>query len=121
MVIDTSILIDHLRKINRTHTYFAQLPPKTSLYVSAITVYELLAGATDLAKRQDAQTLLATLTILPIDEAIAAETAALYQSMKGNSIGLADMLIAATVLHHNLPLKTLNAKHFSRVAGLVLA
>ena len=120
MVIDTGIFIDHLRKMNRETTLLSQLPPNTLLYVSAITVYELLAGATNNQKFQDAQRLLSAVTILPVDENVAALAAQLYQQMKGNSIGLADTLIAATALCHNLPLKTLNTRHFSRVSGLIV-
>lgn len=120
MVIDTSILIDHLRKLNRTNTNFSQIPPSTPIFVSAITVYELLAGASDLQKLRDAQILLSATTILPFDEDIATIAAQLYQQMKGKTIGLADTFIAATALHHRLPLKTLNISHFSRVEGLIL-
>ncbi len=120
MVIDASIFIDHLRKTNRSHTYFAQIPPQTQLYVSAVTVYELLAGTTHANKIRDANLLLSATTILPIDENVAVIAAQLYQQMKSNSIGLADTLIAATALHYNLLIKTLNEKHFSRVAGLAV-
>ncbi len=120
MVIDTSIFIEHLRKTNRTNSHFSQISPQTRLYVSAITVYELLAGASDAGKVQDANLLLSATTILPVDENVATIAAQLYRQMKSNSIGLADTLIAATALHHNLPIMTLNTKHFSRVTGLMV-
>jgi predicted nucleic acid-binding protein len=33
-------------------------------------------------------------------------------------IDLADILIGATALAHNMPIATLNEKHFCRIAGL---
>ncbi len=39
---------------------------------------------------------------------------------RGELIGDADILIAATALVHNLPLKTLNIKHFNRIPHLIL-
>jgi tRNA(fMet)-specific endonuclease VapC len=35
-------------------------------------------------------------------------------------IDLADLLIGATAKYHNIPLATLNKKHFQRIDGLVL-
>ena len=120
MVIDTSILIDHLRKLNRTNTIFANLPLNTPLYVSSLTVYELFFGATTPLKQLEAQQIISAMHILPIDEEVAVLAARLSQSMRSNSIGLADTLIAATALRNNLPIKTLNVRHFARVEGLVL-
>ena len=40
--------------------------------------------------------------------------------MDGNLIELRDLFIAASALAHDLPLATLNIKHFERVDGLVL-
>ena len=59
-----SFFIEHLRKTNRTNSHFSQISPQTRLYVSAITVYELLAGAYDAGKVQDANLLLSATTII---------------------------------------------------------
>ncbi|MEZ4808518.1 MAG: hypothetical protein R2815_13730 [Flavobacteriales bacterium] len=40
---------------------------------------------------------------------------------KENGVHLADHLIAATAIAHNVPLLTLNAKHFKGIKGLQLA
>ncbi len=120
MVIDTGIFIEHLRKTNRANSHFSQLPPQTPLYVSAITVFELLVGATNTTKWGEAQLLLSAVTILAVDENVASKAAQLFQQMRGNIIGFADTLIAATALAHGLPIKTLNTRHFQRVDGLIL-
>jgi tRNA(fMet)-specific endonuclease VapC len=39
----------------------------------------------------------------------------------GLMIELSDIFIAATALANNLPVKTLNTRHFERVEGLSLA
>lgn len=40
--------------------------------------------------------------------------------MKNGAIGLLDTFIAATALHHNRPLLTLNVKHYQRIPELTL-
>ncbi len=120
MVIDTSILIEHLRKKPFSSTNFDRIPPKTLVHTSAVTVYEVLTGAINPDKWKQTAALISQMIILPVDIQIAIKAAQLSQEMKGNFIGMADTIIAATALYHNLPIKTLNMKHFSRVTGLVV-
>lgn len=46
----------------------------------------------------------------------------IYQRLKstGNLIDLPDLFIAATAIAHELPLATLNTKHFERITELIL-
>ncbi len=61
--------------------------------------------------------------ILPITDAIIVIAADLWAVLKqtGQIIGDNDLLIAATALHHGLPLAPKNVAHFSRIAGLTVA
>jgi len=61
-------------------------------------------------------------TVLSFDNACAGTAAFIYATLKANNqlIGAEDILIAATALTHNLPLATINTKHFSRVDNLRL-
>jgi len=58
--------------------------------------------------------------ILPLTEQIARQAAALDASLirQNLQIGIKDTFIAATCLVHNLPLLTVNLRHFDRVEGL---
>ncbi|MCF2491294.1 PIN domain-containing protein [Dyadobacter sp. CY347] len=47
MVVDTGLFIEHLRKSDKSKTTLASLPNDASIFVSAVTVYELMMGATD--------------------------------------------------------------------------
>jgi predicted nucleic acid-binding protein len=122
MVIDTSIFIAYLRSKDRTNTALAKLPTETVLYVSSITAFELYSGATDIKKRQDIDTLLQGVFILPLNTDIAKNAGFIYQDLRrrGNMIEVTDILVAATALENDLPIKTLNTSHFQRIPGLVM-
>jgi len=122
MVIDTSIFMAYLRSKDRTNTALAKLPTETVLYVSSITAFELYSGATDIKKRQDIDTLLQGVFILPLNTDIAKNAGFIYQDLRrrGNMIEVTDILIAATALENDLPIKTLNTSHFQRIPGLVM-
>jgi len=60
------------------------------------------------------------LRILPLDQACSDNAVLVYSDLlKANMmIDLADILIGATAITHNIPLATLNVKHFERIKGL---
>lgn len=122
MVIDTSIFIEYLRSKNRGQTILANLPIDSVLYVSSITVFELYSGATDIRKRQDVDALLQGVFILPLNAATAKNAGLIYQDLRkrGSMIEVTDILIAATALANDLPVKTLNIGHFQRISELVI-
>lgn len=60
--------------------------------------------------------------VLYFDKAVAQAAVTINKSLKSKrkQIGMADLFIAATAITNNLPLATLNRKHFDRVEGLSL-
>jgi len=120
MVVDTSIFIEFLRKKDKTKTVLYSLPETTTIAISSVTLYELLMGATDKSKNKDVKILTEDLLILSLDQEVAKKSAEIYHQLRNenNMIEFRDIFIAATCLVHNMPLKTLNNKHFERVEGL---
>jgi tRNA(fMet)-specific endonuclease VapC len=62
--------------------------------------------------------LLRQMTVLPIDEAAAAEFDRLRQNKKLKKIGRADLLIAAIARAHGATVVTRNLRHFRLISGL---
>ena len=93
------------------------IPETTSLFVSSVTVFELLAGATDTTKQKDVHTLLDGVAILPFDMVSAAEAGKLYRELyvTNTLIEIRDIFIAATARANGLTIMALNYKHFARV------
>ena len=122
MVIDSTIFIEHLRAKDRTKTTLAALPINSILYVSSVTVFELFCGATDPGKYRDVQKVLKDVLILPVNAGVGEKAGEIFRDLrsKGLMIEATDIFIAATALVNNLPIKTLNIRHFSRIQGLTL-
>lgn len=122
MVIDTNIFIDHLRIKDKTNSILMQIPASAALFVSAVTYYELLMGATSKAKENDIDLLISGVSILPFSDQVAQKAAEIYHDLRKRNkmIGFQDIFIAATALANDLPIKTNNRKDFERITGLVI-
>jgi tRNA(fMet)-specific endonuclease VapC len=122
MVIDTSIFIEYLRKQNKSKTILASLPNDASLFVSAVTVYELMMGATDIQKKRDVEILLEGIPVLPFSEEVSIKAAEIYHNLRRRNlmIEFRDIFIGATAITFQLPIKTLNLAHFQRIESLEL-
>lgn len=121
LLIDTSILIDHLRKTQKDKTLFYQFASQAHCLISAITEFEFSIGATP-PNRQFTEALLARLEVLSFDSACVKTASAIYRDLKAKNqlISLPDIFIAATAVTHDLQFLTLNRRHFERIAGLKL-
>ncbi len=106
LLVDSDVLIDHLRGTRRLS---ADVQP---LGVSVVTRCELFAGRDE---PERLRRFLSPMIELPID-ATTAELAGLTRRRTG--IATPDALIAATALLHRIPLMTRNQRHFDRVEGL---
>jgi tRNA(fMet)-specific endonuclease VapC len=121
VILDTTIFIEYLRAKDKTKTILFNLTDSI-LYLSAVTYYELLMGATTESKKNDVITLTQELIILPFTDEISEKAAEIFHSLKKQNklIEFRDIFIAATAISNQIPLKTLNRKHFERVQGLIL-
>jgi tRNA(fMet)-specific endonuclease VapC len=123
LVIDTGIFIEYLRAKDKRKTILFSVPDVTNLFISAVTVYELYMGAVTEEKKRDIQILTEDITILPFNDDVAIKASDIYHELrKANQvIEFRDIFIAATCIVYNLPLKTTNNKHFTRVKGIKIS
>jgi predicted nucleic acid-binding protein len=120
MVIDTGIFIEHLRARDKSTTTLFGLADEPELFISAVSLYELYMGATSKEKMQDVGGLIQGLTVLPFTDEVALKAGQIYHQLRTSNklIEFRDIFIAATCLTFNLPIATLNKKHFRRIDGL---
>ena len=121
MVVDSNIFIEHLRAKNKLTTKLNELSNETDrLFISAVSVFELYMGATTAEKEIRVQLLIEDITILPFTYPASLKAAEIFHQLKSKNqlIEFRDIFIAATCIINNLPISTLNKKHFERVEGL---
>ncbi len=106
-LLDTDVLIDHLRGYRRLGGDNAA--------ISVITRTELFAG--DESEEDSVDALLRDYEEVAVDATIARRAGRIKRR---TGLKIADALIAATALEHDLPLMTRNRRHFERVADLIV-
>ncbi len=111
LVLDTSIVIDLLRgNVADESVLDAAREP---VMVSTVTVHEVLAGLRE-GEAELTEAVLASFAIVPVGIA-EAELSARWRReyrLRGLTLGLPDMVIAATAGIRNVPLATGNVKDF---------
>lgn len=117
VVLDTSVLVDHLRASTRATEYLAGLNEQPAC--SEISRIEVIQGLRS-AERQAADKLFALLSWVPVSEVIARRAGELGRRWRRShpGIGVADLAIAATAEHVGSGLATRNLKHFPMFEGL---
>ena len=121
VLIDTSVLIDHLRKGDKDRTSFFRATRRFECLISAITEFEFRVGITA-ASRDFVSALLELTPALPFDSACVHAATGIYRDLRAVNrlIALPDLFIAATAVANELPLLTLNIEHFQRVSALTM-
>lgn len=123
---DTDAISEVLRKTPAAAylTWLATVP-RDEQYASAVSIAELFKGAyrSDARERHLENILgrvLPAVTVLPFDTAAAPVFGRLSADLEraGQRLADADLMIAATAIHHDLTLVTGNLRHFRRVPGL---
>ncbi|OFW36961.1 MAG: hypothetical protein A3J28_03095 [Acidobacteria bacterium RIFCSPLOWO2_12_FULL_60_22] len=122
IVADTDVLIDFLAGRNPGAEHVALELARGLLRTTAVTRFELLSGARNTRQENTIRQLLAAIPTLSLDQPAADLAARVRRNLQkaGESVGMADSLIAGIVLLHGATLLTRNRRHFERVSGLRL-
>ena len=121
-LVDTSILLVHVRVGSAKSPYLKALALYGIAVVSEMSVFEVEVGGLKAGRVDEFNYFFGPISSANIDRAVVMKAAEIHADLlrKNLVIGLPDTLIAATALVHQLPLLTVNTKHFSRVANLQL-
>ena len=114
ILVDSSILIDFLRRKDKTNAVLIALAAQNDLYVSVLIHTELWSGKSVWESKKvqkELELLFSGIVILPVTESVSKLAGKLKS--ENRAIALIDCVIAATALHHDMQLATLNHKHFS--------
>ena len=121
VLLDTSILIDFLRRKNKSDSSFVKLlQRKYQFYISIVTHTELFSGKTIWENEKlhlEIETLCSGLHILPLETEISKKAGEIRAK---NNTTIINAIIAGTAINHGLSLATLNLKDFEDIKGLGL-
>lgn len=120
MIIDTSVVIQYIRAKNKSATTLYNITNQEKFFISTVSLYELYIGANSIDKKHDIQIVTRNLIVLPFTYPASLKAAEIFFQLKTKNqlIEFRDIFIAATYITHNLPIVTLNKKHFERIEGL---
>lgn len=123
VILDTNIIIDHLRR-SSNDSVLSELSKKygrEEVGISVITIQELYEGksTSDPLKENRMMSILGLLNIFPYDVEVARLAGKIARDAE-EPIDLADAIIAATAIINEAELCTLNRKHFQTIPNLKL-
>lgn len=114
LLLDTTVLIDTLRARQNRRAFLADLVAAGhTLTTAAINIGEVYAGMHPTEELRT-EAFLSSLDCYPMSGAIARRAGSLKSvyARQGQTLSLADMIVAATALEHGLTLLTDNRKDF---------
>jgi len=122
VLIDSCVLIDHMRAKDKNNTPLTTvLRADVDLFTSTIVEYEVEVGMTP-SHRKLWDDILVRLTIYPFERSTVVLACKIKHQLKaiGKQIEPFDLFIAATAMANDLPVATLNRRHFEQIVGLKL-
>ena len=119
LLVDTGVIICHLRNLPGVKDLLQQLAAHTFFAVSAVTLVEIWQGAKP-AEAEKTRLLLQAFEVFPLNQVVAERAGHLTRGLrtKGFSLDLADAVIGATALQIGAPILTTNRKHFISIPNL---
>ncbi|MCC7452505.1 MAG: PIN domain-containing protein [Anaerolineae bacterium] len=122
LLVDTNLLIQHLRDQSGMSALRRSLRVYGPGAVSIISDIEYAAGELHVGRRPNFVEDFRGLRVLPLSPMILRRAPYLQAESiaKNHRMDMADLLIAATAIYHDLPLLTLNTDHFRHLDDLRL-
>lgn len=121
VIVDTSVLIDFLKDTKPNADAVASLLATKRLYVTGITMAELLQGVRSEKEEQYISQLIDGLDAIELTNDLWLKAGQLSYSLgkKGINLPLTDVAIAAIALEYDIPIFTLD-KHFESIPDVKL-
>lgn len=118
LCLDTDVCIEILKNSERIKKLF-ETESGSQIFVSTITIFELLLRKTNLNVVED---FLNLVNKLPVDENVARLASILFKDLKdkNTTIEIRDLFIAACTIANDCYLATFNKKDFSKIKGIRL-
>jgi predicted nucleic acid-binding protein len=118
ILLDTSVLIAHLRGDDKATEFLLNTPAPQRL--ASVLARVEIEGYMRSSERSQVAGLFSVLQMMPVTDAIARRAGELLRTYRQSHVGidLVDYAVAATAELHAASLATLNVKHFPMFVGL---
>lgn len=121
LLIDTDVLIDFSRGVEKTKKKLKSQESEYTLAISVITQLELMVGCENKADFKFLQEFLEDFEILHLNSSISKKSVELFEKYRlSHGVLIPDMLIASTALTLSIPLMSKNRKDFRFIDELTL-
>jgi len=119
ILVDTSVIIDFLRRESPQNSCFSRLAKDYNLSISLVTVVELYSGRSVRRKetRERIDKIISAMEIFIPDLGISKEAGLLRSA---HDLSLSDAIIASTALSQKIMLATLDHGDFKNIKGIKL-
>jgi predicted nucleic acid-binding protein len=119
MIVDSDIVINFLRGNPPAQVFMRALTENGSAQTHPVVAAEVYAGARDTAQLRVFRDTMGAFQYVPAtEEDIETSLALLVEHRLRDGVGWPDCLIAATCIRLDLPVATLNTRHFRVFKGL---
>ena len=120
-LIDTDILIDTARGIEKAITCLRTLEEHAELTISSITQMEMIVGCENNSELKALEKFLERFVILPVSEEVSLLAVHILKTYRlSHGLKIADALIASTAIAHNIPLISKNQRDYRFIKTLTL-
>jgi predicted nucleic acid-binding protein len=121
LLIDTDVLIDFSRGVEKTKKKLKKYESEYTLSISVITQLELMVGCENKADFKDLKDFLDDFEIIQLNSSISEKAVELFNEFRlSHGVLIPDMLIASTSLVYEIPFLSKNRKDFRFIKELTL-
>ena len=121
VIVDADVMIEVLRKNPTAATFLRNEIGAFNIVLSAVTIAEIQQGATNKENLQQINRILRQYIIFPVEYQISnIFTNLVHKYVLSHNTDIGDTFVAATSLYYQLPLLTMNHKHYKHIPNLQL-
>lgn len=119
LIVDTDVLIDYSRGIEKAKERIVELDREYHLAISVITQLELMVGCNNKQDFKHLKNFLRNFEIIPLNSKISFQAVELFEKFRlSHGVLIPDMLIASTAISYDAPLLSKNMKDYRFIKGL---
>ncbi len=120
ILIDTDVVIEYLRRKEKSSTELIKLMQKHDILLSSISEFELYFGAKTERHQCDLEMIFNEVRVVPFDFGCGRIAANIWKSreLAHQHLEIKDIFIASIAIYNGVWLRTFNEKHFKGIDNL---